>query len=71
MAHSIGKIIKYKDYVGEIMSKDGKYMFTSNENNNNFQEGDIVIFRAEKMYDIKVAYSVKKITPVNKQVKSK
>lgn len=68
MAYSLGKIIKYKDYVGEIMSKEGKYMFTSNENNNNFQEGDLVMFRPEKLYDVKVAYGVKKIKPINKTI---
>lgn len=71
MAHSIGKITKYKDYVGEIVSKDGKYMFTTNENNNTFQEGDFVVFRAENKQNMKVAYFVNKITPVNKKTVNK
>ena len=71
MAHSIGKITKYKDYVGEIVSKDGKYMFATNENNNSFQEGDFVVFRAENKQNMKVAYFVNKITPVNKKTVNK
>lgn len=65
MAHSIGKITKYKDYVGEIVSKDGKYMFTADENINTFQEGDIVIFRAEKLYNVNIAHFVKKVKTIN------
>ena len=46
-------------------------MFATNENNNSFQEGDFVVFRAENKQNMKVAYFVNKITPVNKKTVNK
>lgn len=65
MAYNVGKVRKYKNYVGEIISKDGVYIFTSEDTTDNIKDGDMVIFRAEEIHNIKIAHFVQKVTVTN------
>ena len=62
---TIGKIKNYNCSTGEIVSKEGIYIFTQD----NIAEGeelatnDMVLFRGEQVKDVKVAYFIKKLSP--------
>ena len=61
----IGKIRSYNSFIGEIVTKDGTYIFTSE--NISPEEvislDDMVIFRGEEIHNTKKAYFIKKIDP--------
>ena len=62
---TIGKIRSYNGITGEIVSKDGIYIFTQDNilEGENISQNDIVIFRGELVQDVRVAYFIKKVSP--------
>jgi hypothetical protein len=63
-SYNIGKIRAYDNYIGEIIAKDGTYIFVNEDNINNekFKLNDIVMFRGEEIQGLKKAFFVKKLT---------
>ena len=61
----IGKVRTYNDITGEIVSKDGLYLFTTEDiiDNENLCVEDIVTFRGEEIHGSKRAYFIRKVTP--------
>lgn len=73
---NIGKIRTFDNYVGEIVSQDGIYLFTKENTipEENLKENDTVIFRGEKINNTNVAYFIKRLDPnldFNEQIKTK
>lgn len=62
---SVGRIRSYNGITGEIVSKEGVYIFTEDSilEGENISKNDIVAFRGELVQDVRVAYFVKKVTP--------
>lgn len=62
---TVGKIRSYNGITGEIVSKEGVYIFTEDNilEGENILPNDIVVFRGEPVQDVRVAYFVKKVTP--------
>lgn len=62
---SMGKIRSYDTITGEIVSKDGIYIFTQDSivNGEELKTNDMVVFRGEMVQDVRVAYFIKKLTP--------
>lgn len=61
--YNIGKIRSYDNYVGEIIAKDGTYMFI-NDNLSDEEKlnlNDVVMFRGEEVQGTKKAFFVKKL----------
>ena len=74
MNFNIGKVVKYTNKEGNILTKDGeKYLFLESDLNTVINKGDIVIFRGEKIYNKNRAFFVKnmKIYLKNEKNKSK
>ena len=62
MQFEIGKIHDYDNYSGKIVSSSGVYMFLHHDiKNEDIKEGDIVIFRPEKINNENRAFSIKKL----------
>lgn len=66
MAYSnfdIGKIRSYDNFVGEIVSQKGTYMFTNKDlsTEEEININDTVIFRGENVQNIKKAFFIRKI----------
>ena len=63
-SYNIGKIRAYDNYIGEIIAKDGTYIFVNEDNINTekFKLNDIVMFRGEEIQGLKKAFFVKKLT---------
>ncbi|MBR3660330.1 MAG: hypothetical protein IKN63_00305 [Bacilli bacterium] len=61
MYFNIGKVIKYEDNQGLIVTSEGdKYLFLEKDINTKVNVNDLVIFRPEKVENVKRAYFVKK-----------
>ena len=62
---SMGKIRSYDTITGEIVAKDGIYIFTQDNivNGEEIKPNDMVVFRGEMVQDVRVAYFIKKLTP--------
>lgn len=68
--YNIGKIKSYDNFVGEIVAKDGTYIFTSYEVlEEPINPNDMVIFRGEQIQNINKAFFIKRINP-EKDLKS-
>lgn len=61
MQCKIGKIIKYDDHVGTIITEEGKYIFKKQNAEENIKNGDIVKFRPETKNNRNEAFFIKKI----------
>lgn len=61
--YNIGKIRSYDQYVGEIIAKDGTYIFLNEDPYNEEKYGlnDVVLFRGEEIQGAKKAFFVKKL----------
>ncbi len=66
---TIGKVRTYDSLTGEIISKEGLYLFTqeSISDGENINVNDIVLFRGEEINNTKVAFFVRKLNP-NKNI---
>lgn len=61
---NIGKIRNYDNFVGEIVTNDGVYLF-ANENisdKESLKVEDTVMFRGEEIQGVKKAFFVKKLS---------
>lgn len=65
----IGKVIKYDDVVGKIISSSGNYLFLSNELENKINLNDLVIFRPECFNNLKRAFFVSNLKDYLKENK--
>ena len=67
---SIGKVRSYNNSIGDIISKEGVYLFTQEEleENESININDIVLFRGEEIQNQKKAFFIKKLNP-NKNLK--
>lgn len=62
MNFNIGKIIKYEDKQGLILTESGdKYLFLDSDLKHKIQLNDLVIFRPEKVNNVDRAFFVNKI----------
>lgn len=59
----VGKVKKYDGHLGEIVTQDSKYYFTTNDicGNSNLLPNDLVLFKSKTEEDFPQAYFVKKI----------
>lgn len=62
---TVGKVRTYDSLTGEIISKDGVYIFTKENisDGEKINENDTVLFRGEEINNIKVAFFIKKLNP--------
>lgn len=62
---TVGKIRSYNGVTGEVVSKDGIYIFTQDNilEGENISQNDIVVFRGELVQNVRFAYFIKKVTP--------
>lgn len=62
---TIGKVRTYNDITGEIVSKDGIYLFSKDDiaDDETICIEDVVRFRGEEKHGIKRAYFIRKLTP--------
>ncbi len=61
MEYEIGKVIEYDGIKGTLVTLNTKYMFLSDDVNEEINVGDLVKFRGEEVQDINRAYFVKKL----------
>lgn len=61
----VGKVRNFDDTTGEIVSKEGIYLFTQDEISKGeiITVNDMVLFRGEEVQGQKKAYFIKKLTP--------
>lgn len=73
---TVGKVRTYNSITGEIVAKDGIYIFTQDNivAGEEIALNDMVVFRGEKVQDVRVAYFIKKLNPskdLNEQIYTK
>lgn len=73
---TVGKVRTYNSVTGEIVAKDGIYIFTQDNivAGEEIVVNDMVVFRGEKVQDVLVAYFIKKLNPskdLNEQIYTK
>lgn len=61
----IGKVRTFDEFVGEIVSSNGVYLFTKEGilEGEKINPNDMVVFRGEEVTNTKKAFFIKKITP--------
>ena len=70
MNYKIGKVYNYDDNleVGYIMTDDNSYMFLKKDSYEDIQNGDIVKFKGEEVYNSTYkAFFIKKIDNIKNQ----
>lgn len=73
---TIGKVRSYDNITGEIIAKEGSFIFTSNnvDPEDSLNIDDIVFFRGEEVQGTKKAFYIKKLNPdkdLNNQIYQK
>ena len=59
MEYEIGKVVEYDGIKGTLVTLNTKYMFLSDDVNEEINVGDLVKFRGEEVQDTNRAYFVK------------
>ena len=72
---SIGKVRNYDQMVGDIVSKEGTFLFTKEDIAEEYiNVNDLVLFRGEEVQGQKKAFFIRKINPskdLNEQIYTK
>ena len=61
MQCKIGRIIKYDNCTGTIITEEGQYIFKKQDAEKEIKNGDLVKFRPETKNNQKMAFFVKRI----------